>query len=245
MKKIIIIMMGILLLINMINLVEAKIEYNQFKLINRNPTVNISDKLTNTTTIFATIDFTKTSDNFVKGNRPLEFFVQFDITIDTWNNVNPDFSVDTCNFTARTFPEGLNTTPFIFNRIYTEDNINDKHFVRLEEGDFFTVAIDCHFNGQNTSLKIPANLQIVTPTFECKACQFFEWTLIERDIDKAESIGDKVVVVSDLMRKLVLLNFEILITLFWILLIIIAVHSTGLIFVGLIWMFAYLKNLIK
>ena len=247
MKRIIIIMMGILLMVSMINLIDAEIRYSQFKLINRNPspTGNLSERLTNTTTMFATVDFDRDDNNFIKSNRPLEFYVQFDITIDTWNAVNPLFSVDTCNFTARTFPEGLNTTPFIFNRLYTEDNFNDKHFVRLESGDLFTVAIDCHFNGQNTSLKIPANLQIVTPTFECQACQFFKWSKIEGDILKAESVGDNVVEVTNIIKKFIRLNFEIILTLFWIILIVIAVHSTGLIFLGMIWMLGYLKSFTK
>ena len=44
MKKIIIIMMGILLIVSMINLADAKIQFFQQKLVNRNPssTGNIS-----------------------------------------------------------------------------------------------------------------------------------------------------------------------------------------------------------
>ncbi len=246
MKRIIIIMIGILLIVSMINLIEAEIQFFQQKLINRNPssTGNISEKLTNTTTIHAFVDFNKDSDNFIKGDAPLEFYVQFDITIDSWNAVNPAFSVDFCNFTTRVF-SGIQNATLEFNQVFTDDNINDKHFVRLEAGELWVADIDCHFNGQNTSIRVPANMQIVTPTFECKACQFFEWSQIEGDILKAESIGDNVVEVSNIIKKFVRLNFEILLTLFWIILIITAVHSTGLLFLGLIWMLGYLKSFTK
>ncbi len=236
MKNITIIMMGILLMVSMINLVDAEIQFFQQKLIDRG-------NLTNTTTIHAFLDFNKESDNFIKGDAPLEFYIQFDITIDTWNAQNPEFSVDFCNFTTRSFSGITENATVDFTQVFTGDNINDKHFVRLQDGELWLADIDCHFDGQNTSIQIPANMQIVTPTFECKACQFFEWSQVEGDIFKAEAVGDNVVAVSVIIKKFITLNFEVALALFWILLIIITVHTTGLIFVGLIWMFGYLKSL--
>ncbi len=246
MKRLIIIMMGILLMASMINLVDAEIQFFQQKLVNRNPSAsgNPNESLTNTTTIHAFLDFKKETNDFIKGDAPLEFYIQFDITIDTWNAVNPDFSVDTCNFTTRTF-SGIQNATLDFNQVFTGDNINDKHFVRLKSGELWVADIDCHFNGKNTSLQIPANMQIVTPTFECKACQFFKWTQVEADIIKAESIGNNVVDVTNIIKEFIRLNFEILLTLFWIVLIVIAVHSTGLLFLGMIWMLGYLKSFTK
>ncbi len=245
-KKIIIIIMGILLIVSMINLADARIQYFQQKLVNRNPspTGNPNDTLFNTTTIHAFVDFTKDSDNFIKGDSPLEFYVQFDITVDTWNGANPDFRVDFCNFTTRTF-SGIQNATIDFTQLFTDDNINDKHFVRLKSGELWVADIDCRFGGLNTSLQIPATMQIVTPTFECQACQFYKWTRIEADILKAESIGNNVVEVTEIMKKFVRLNFEIILTIFWIVLILVAVHSTGLLFLGLVWMLGYLKSFTK
>jgi len=241
MKKIMIMMFAILLLVSMTSLVEGKISYWQQKLIDRTP---VNETLDNTTTIHAVVEYTKDTDNFVKGGRPLEFYVGYDIYIETWNKLNPDYSVEFCNYTAKTFPSASNVS-FNVNRLYTDDFRDVKHFFKLDDGDFFQVDIDCHFNSTNTSIQIPASLQIVTPTFECKACQFYENSVVERDIIKAELVGNNVVSVSETIRKFIQLNYEIWLALFWVVLIIVAVHSTGLIFVGLIWLFGYLKSLVE
>ncbi len=198
----------------------------------------------NVTKIHAVVNYDADLNSFVTGGSQFEFYFWYDIYVQSWNELNPDYSVDWCNFTIQKFPSTSSNATFTYNRLFTDDYRNAKYFLRLDDGDTIFADIDCHFNSTNHSLIIPASLQAVTPTWECKACQFYEWTLLERDILKAEAVGDNIVDVVAVMRSLINLNFEIWLALFWIVLIVIAVHSTGLLFIGLIWLFAYLKNLI-
>jgi hypothetical protein len=228
-KMIIMMMMGIFLLAS----VSAELNFWQ-------QTFNQSDIQRE----YATISYDADVDDFVSAENPLELYVWYDIYIDEWNTLNPDYPVDYCNFSVGQ-ATGVSNVSVVFSRLISGDYRDAKYFVRMNDDDFVSVTMDCHFNSTNISYYIfPASFQIVTPTWECKECQYYEWSLIERDITKAENIGEKQVSIVDNMYNVIFLNFEIWLALFWIVLIVVAVHSTGLLFIGLIWLFAYLKNLI-
>jgi len=197
------------------------------------------------TKIRSVVVYNADENNFVTGGNQFEFYFWYDIYISNWNKMNPDFFVDWCNFTIRQYPSLSNVSAFTYSNLFTEDYNNAKYFLRLDDGDTAYADIECHFNSTNHSLYIPATLQVVTPTWECQACQYYEWTLVERNIVKAREVGDNIVDVFDGMKNIISLNFEIWLAFFWIVLIVVAVHSTGLLFIGIIWLFAYMKNLIK
>ena len=72
-----------------------------------------------------------------------------------------------------------------------------------------------------------------------------EWSVLEKDILKADTIGDNVVTISDYIKRLFLLNFEIFLALFWIFLILMVFGAISLIFLGVYWIFALLKGVMK
>jgi len=241
-KNILIIMMGMFLLVSFTALTSAQIQYWQ--------TIwqgdGVGDVPYNVTRNHAFVIYDKDIDDYVKGNNPLEIYVMYDIYIDTWNSLNSaDYSVDWCNLTIRTFPASSNLTSLDYNQLFTDDYRNSKYFVQLNDGDNFFVDLDCHFNSTQNSINVPASFQIVTPSWECKACQYYEWSVVEQDIVKSQSVGSNVVEVSEYTKKLIELNYELWLVLFWVILIIIAVHSTGLIFIGLLWLFIFMKGLTK
>jgi hypothetical protein len=92
---------------------------------------------------------------------------------------------------------------------------------------------------------MPMEMQMVTPTNQCKSCQYYEWTKQETSISKTRVIGDYVVSVSNYIQKIILLNFEILLALFWISLILVLFIVIGLIFVPIIWLYTYLMRVMK
>ena len=89
------------------------------------------------------------------------------------------------------------------------------------------------------------DMQLVTPTWECKACQLYEYSVQQKDITKAQVIGNNVVTISDYIKKLFVLNFEIWLMLFWIFLILMILVGVGLIFFGVFWVYSYLRKLTK
>ena len=241
MKKIMLLMTGILLLVSMVNLASAEVQYWQKNWQGD----GVGEVPYNVTRNHAFIIYDKDTDDYIKGKSPLEIYILYDIYIKSWNELNTDYTVDWCNFTVRTYPAGSNATSLDYNELFTGDYRNAKYFVRLDDGDNFFVDLDCHFNGTSASLRVPSSFQIVTPSWECKQCQYYEWSLVERDIAKTKSIGANIVEVSDYMKKLLLLHYEIWLALFWVIIIVIAVNSTGLIFAGMLWLFLFLRGFAK
>ena len=186
-------------------------------------------------------------DDFVSATNSLEVYLLYDIYPQQWNGANPNFQIDFCELVIRYANHLENFTSVLINQTYTE-NDNDifsvKYFVKINDGDTLYADGICHFQDTTYSqLLLPVEIQLTTPTWECKACQYYEWSILEKDISKAETIGGNVVTVSDYIKKLFLLNFEILLALFWIGLILMIFVCLGLIFTVAYWFWLYLTKI--
>ena len=238
-NKIITLMLGILLLVSITNV--SAVQYFQTKSFIGNDTISAY------ASVFWGFD-ELTKENIKSGN-PLESYVWYNIYPSEWNLANPDYAVQTCNMTIRFFQFMDNSSRIIYNKEYTgatDDDPNAKYFVKLNKGDGYSVTIDCKFSGiRPDSLDMPSDFSIVTPTWECKACQFYEWSLLEQDIAKAKVIGDNTRDVVGFIKQLVSINFEIVLSLFWLVLIAVSFLGTSLIFVGIYWMYLYLRKVAK
>lgn len=236
MKNIITIMLVFLLLISSVSAVQ----YHQQRLYrDDNLTTRIHSFVLWTDTIYA--------DDYIKGDGNLEFYVWYNIYVKSWNSKTPDYEVESCNFFVRYNSNLGNESQVLINETYTEndeDLLNAKYFVTLEKGESALIDIDCKFKN-NRNIDTPADFNLVFPTWECKACQFYEWSVLERDIIKAEIIGANTIDVMEYIKDLVYLNFEIWIMLFWVILIQTALIPMSLIFVGIYFLFLTLKRIIK
>jgi hypothetical protein len=188
-------------------------------------------------------------NDYVIGNDPFEAYLQYDIYPQTFNRDNPNFKVKVCNLKIqvdRRLESGNNT---VFDQNYTDSDSDIRHaqyFFQLYDGDQVIATQTCYYQNQNFhELVLPAEMLMVSPTSECKACQYYLWTKQEADISKTQTIGNNVVTISEYVRKLVILNFEIILALFWIFLILMLFVSVGLIFVLVYWLFLYLNRLAK
>jgi hypothetical protein len=188
-------------------------------------------------------------DDYVSGNNPFEVYLLYNIYPQSWNSYNPNFKVTKCEFIIRFLGHLQNNITTILNETYTpldNDIMKAKYFIKLNDGDSFIADEICYFENKNfTELLMPSEMQLVTPSWECKSCQYYEWSLQERDILKAKAIGDNVVTISGYIKKLFLLNFEIWLALFWFFLILMIFTAVGLIFIGVYWLFLYMKKLTK
>ena len=237
--KILTLMFGILLLMSIANV--SAVQYYQSKSF-------IGD---DTTRIHASLfwDFGELSDDSVRSGNSLQTYVWYNIYPSTWNRANPNYAIQYCNMTVNFFGHMDNVSTLIYNKTYTgvgDDDPNAKYFVELTKGDGYTVTVDCVFAGIRPELlELPADFSIVTPTWECKSCQQYEWSLLEQDIAKAKTIGENTVDVVGFIKQLVLLNFEIVIALFWLILIGTTFVASSLVFVGIYWLFLYLRKVVK
>lgn len=227
----------LLLLVIMIAQASA-VQYTAWKELEGNDTTQIH------TIIFW--DFGALTEDYVSSGNDLELAVQYSFYPKTWNERNEEYSVEYCNLTIKFASHVSNSTQTIFERTVTptqEDISRQNYYIKLSQGDGITADAYCKFSGvRPEELEMPVEITLVTPTWECKSCQYYEWSLVERDIVKAEVIGDNTVEVWQYIKLLITLNYEIVIALFWIVLIMIGAFSTSLIFMGLYWLFLFLRR---
>lgn len=195
--------------------------------------------------IVATYD--KSDLDYITGNEPLQFYVYYNAMLKSWNENNPNYYVNNCTLTSRIWHSGENNSYYSTLQIFDDvDYANAKEFYFLYNGDTIFVDMNCYFNSTApSSSQMPTSMQIITPTWRCKACQYYDWAITEKTILKAGNVSDKTTQVIGFIREIIFLNFEMWIILFWILVILLFFISIGLIFAGLYWVFMYMRNKIK
>lgn len=243
MKKQIIFTIFALFLLVGITFVSAEIQYFQQKSNIENGTIK------NHLTIVYSKGEMGLADDYVSGNNPYEVYLWYNFYPQKWNIDNPNYRVDYCNFQIRFWGKMENTTTLIFNQNYTSEDtdvFNLKYFIKLYNGDGMIADQFCYFENKSyTGLDFPAEMQLVTPTWECKSCQYYEWVVQQQDVVKVKSIGDNIVSISGYIKKLFLLNFEIWLALFWIFLIFMIFIALGLIFMMINFFYLYIKRLAR
>jgi len=243
-KQLTLIICSFLLALLMINSASAIVQYAQRK--------SFPTNTTHITRTHASLFWSKAeifaTDNIRDGDL-YEVYVQYSMYPKTWKEENYDYRVENCTLTINLFETLLNYSYPVYEETLTsEDNdiYNKKYFARLNKGDGFTADMDCYFF--NDSLKIydtPTELLIVTPSWECKECQFYEWSVQQRNIAKAELLGANTVTVWGYIKELGTLNYEIFLAVFWLILILIAIGGMGFVFLGIYWCFLFLRKIAK
>lgn len=219
-------------------LVSARTEFFQFK----------QDRGNGTIRNYMFVLYDKLSDDFIGGDSAYELYLWYNAYPKQWNSANPNFSVYNCTMIVEQLIQPNNQTSTIFNKTYLptdEDTFNAQFFITMHDGEFFTAKQDCNFVDRNyTQLKLPMEMQIVTPTTECKACQLYEWSLREKDILSAITLDTNRVTISNYIQRLVLLNLDNIFAFFWIFLILMIFVAVGLIFVVVYYLYLYLKGVV-
>lgn len=177
----------------------------------------------------------------------LEVEIDYSIYIQRWNSANYNYAVQNCTLTINYFENKANESYIFYERTITKDDadiLGDKYFVRLNQKDGLSAFMDCYFIDEDSRiLDTPTELSIKLPTYECKTCQYYEWSVQQRDIGKARTIGENSVSVWNYIKKVIDLNFEIILALFWLILILMAIGGFGLVFFGIYWLFLYLRKI--
>lgn len=189
-----------------------------------------------------------TSDHVSNGDK-LEAYIRYDVYTASWNKDNPAYAVENCNMTIEFFDWLTRNTTIIYNEVFTgitPDISMAKYFIQMDKGDGFSVNFNCKFSGIRPELlEMPVNFAIITPTWECKECQYYEWSKLEVDIQKAKTIGDNRVETMGYIKDLIILNYEFLIIFFWLFLFSIVWVAFSFIFIGIYWLYLYLAGVSK
>lgn len=204
------------------------------------------------------IPFKHEIDNYVPKGQPYETYITYGLEpLNDWNSRYPNSRIDYCTIIINDY-RLINTAGggqdwgviTSLNRTFTTNDVavtkeQFRHFLILNKGEFARVFFDCHFAGTNLTIDTPTSLKITAPTFECKACQYYEE--FQKSFD--EIVGDAIDTYSQRITQnnnmFVGWNFDIITTAFWIVQIVVVLAIIGMIFLGLYWIYRFLKNLVE
>lgn len=233
MRKEIIILLALILLINQV----SALEFFQYMQDIGNNTIRSHGYL-----FYSTQDNT---DNYIPDGKPLEFYIQYWAKINSWNEGNPLNNVTYCNLLGIQYSNLTGSAILAFNvSNITGEVLEAKQFVNLYPDDSLSINMDCFYK-TNSTLLMPANFQIVTPSFACKSCQFYEWTLRNVEANKIAVLKDNYFLTYGYIINLFLLNYEVIIILYWIVLISLLLFSVSMVFYGAYWVYLFLRRQLK
>lgn len=177
--------------------------------------------------------------DMIESGKPLEIYVRYNIYPVLWNTQAVNNTISSCSLTIKYSRMDMNTTSIIYQQNYsTSDITNAKYFIKLNKGDTFYVEEQCYFNKPSErTLEIPADFTIVTPTWNCQACQYYEWQKDQVKLTKAMTLADYSNQIIGYMKGIFQIFYEFFIYGWWFFLIIMLLFAVSLIFLG-IW-FAY------
>jgi hypothetical protein len=185
------------------------------------------------------------SEDSIENGRPLEVYVLFSTWVDESNRNTPAYNVSFCNFTIG-YSSFLtpNITTNVFSQTSATTITNAKYFLRLQKGDSAEFNLDCIFSN-NRSLEIPASFTVVSPSWECKECQMYLWSQDYVKLNTASSLGTYKTIIWGYVTGLVKLNYEIIIILFWVILIELFLFIVGILITSLFWLYLWFRSMSK
>ena len=190
-----------------------------------------------------------TVKDIITSDELLEVEIDYSMYPRTWNERSSEYEIENCTLTVNYFENKLNQSYIFYEETVTKyeaDIKSKKYFVRIPEKDGISVFMDCYFvNESRRILDTPTELQIKLPTHECKACQYYEWNVQQRDVLKAQTIGGNTVSVIEFIKEFVVLNFELILAGFWAFLILMLFVGISLMFLGVYWLFIFFRKLLK
>lgn len=194
--------------------------------------------------------------DYIKSGKPNEIGIGYTSTIKDWNNQYIDNKVPICQIQIRKLNKNQDTfsTPFnvglLLNKNITElSDVNDYFIVQLYDNEYFYVNTICLFSNKSninyTGMNMPFSMQTFSPTYNCKPCQFSEFSQHLSDTIKKDTFDNYDVNIKNYTKGFIDICFEIFIYSFWVLLIVLFFSIIALIFWGGYWLYFYLRSLGK
>jgi hypothetical protein len=203
---------------------------------------------------YGEMSYSQLTENYmaVKKN-PNQIYITYGLEpIADWNANHPDNQIDWCMIDigeTHYYGQHLqNYTITQYSTLFTADNTtvtpdSFRHFIEFNEQDRANATFDCHFTGIPT-IQTPISLSASTPTWECKACQSYNYYKSHLDDAIGEGIETFTRQIETNIKDFIKLIINISITIFWIIKIMFVVGVIGIIFIGIWWIYIFIRHLI-
>ena len=179
----------------------------------------------------------------IETGKPLEMQVRYNFYPAYWNSVSLNNTISFCSLAIKYQRFDANSTVTIYQQNFTTDIANAKYFMKLNKGDTFYVDEQCYFNSPSQrTLQIPADFTIIAPTWNCQACQYYEWINDQVKLEKAITLSDYSNTILGYMKNIMLIFYEFFIYGWWIFLILLLIFCISLIFIGIWWAYQFLAK---
>lgn len=192
-------------------------------------------------------------NDYIAEGKPLEVQIRYSCEdISEWNTNYANYSIQYINLTIikleRAITQGnridVTTTTDVI-RLDTMQNPfhNAKHFIQLRHRETLTTELNTYYTN-TTIADSPCTFDIILPTWSCNACEEYEYAQQEQDITLTQNINDDRNTIYTHTKRLIYINYEILLILYYATLISAVIALIALITYSLIFIYKYIKRLI-
>lgn len=204
-----------------------------------------------TSEIFSSVQYGNSVYNTVSGGNPYQTYISYHTNIESWNNQvlaqNLTSSVKYCTLSVEFQNSFSNGTTLIYQINITDDQPNGQYFVNSNLLNSYYTRADCVFDTpqglDDAGTSMPMDFTIVTPTYQCRACQFYNWMNSIVQSERALTLQDYTTANLGYISSFFGLVYEIFYIGFWVFLILLLLTSIGLIFLGMYWAYNLLFKL--
>lgn len=210
---------------------------------------------------FASMTYEKTDYDTIKSGNQFQFYIWYYGNAGDWIT-QPQYANNTlknCNLKVQiakgtSLLSQVDTTPInqtlitLLDQNFTENVQSGKYFVSLNPLDSAYITMNCVFinpSARPNRFDMPMDFNIVSPTYECKACQYYEWATDEVTLNKAKTLGEYTGVNLNYISRFFGMFYEIFVIGFWVLMIFILILAIALIFFGISWLFKWMSKWVK
>lgn len=199
------------------------------------------------------LQYLDTENDYIPEGKPLEVQIVYSCEdIDEWNSKYANYTITGVNLTiielhrVNQYGQRFNVSPtrttINLDEMETPFD-NAKSFVKLYHRDTITVELNTNFQSLSISGS-PCDFYLLLPTWDCNACSEYEYILVEEDIALSQNIiGDRGTV-YDRIKRLIQINYEVLLIIYWVILISVLIFLVALMIYSIVFVYRFLKRYI-
>jgi hypothetical protein len=200
---------------------------------------------------FTSFYFQEGLEDTIKSGNQFQSYILYNTYVDEWNSkyANLNISIYYCSLKVDFSGADSNQTITLTQENFTGTINNGQYFVNLKNKEAYYVYADCVFTSPqartNANLQMPFDYTLIQPTYNCRACQYYEWIKQRTQIDKAVTLSDFTTTNVGYIKGIFRIFYELAIISFWVGLILLLIFTIGLLFWAIYWLYSYLTKHIR
>lgn len=247
MKKIMILMTGILLLASMVNLASAEVYMWNSVIINQDDDI---------VRYHAYYQFEDTSERSIGRNKDIPVTFTYVVEALPYNLTGYGGEVDWCNFTINSFHNIYDNEGFLINTSIENQNVyfgtgglsTDSITVNVRDADDIIADMDCHYTNSSTLYvehALIGRFDTYIPSFQCKGCEDYTLEELSGEIERSDEITENELGIYRVAQSIIDLNYKLWTIVSWIVKLLLLFVAIWLIFASIYWLYKYFEDVAR